>query len=80
MIDEKEELISERDAYKYKIHRLNHELKVLMSGDKECIEGLDVDALVMENKQLSDHLGHLETEKELMNQAILKYKVRFLYY
>lgn len=32
IIDEKEELINERDAYKCKAHRLNHELQVSLKA------------------------------------------------
>lgn len=34
IIDEKEELITERDAYKCKAHRLNHELLVALKANK----------------------------------------------
>jgi len=34
VIDEKEELITERDAYKCKAHRLNHELFVALRAKK----------------------------------------------
>lgn len=48
VLDEKEELVTERDAYKCKVHRLNHELNSLLKGDNKKI--VDVDALVMENR------------------------------
>jgi hypothetical protein len=48
VLDEKEELVMERDAYKCKVHRLNHELNVLVKGDSKRL--IDVDALVMENR------------------------------
>jgi hypothetical protein len=31
MLDEKEDLIQERDAYKCKVHRLNHSMAALVS-------------------------------------------------
>jgi hypothetical protein len=48
VLDEKEELVTERDAYKCKVHRLNHELNTLLKGDSKKL--VDVDALVMENR------------------------------
>lgn len=33
IIDEKEEIIMERDAYKCKVHRLNHELNNALKGN-----------------------------------------------
>ncbi|GLH03201.1 Uncharacterized protein GBIM_09100 [Gryllus bimaculatus] len=72
VLDEKEELVTERDAYKCKVHRLNHELNTLMKGDGKNI--VDVDALVMENRYLQDRLHQAEEEKELVNQALSKYK------
>lgn len=48
VLDEKEELVTERDAYKCKVHRLNHELNALLKGDNKKL--VDVDALVMENR------------------------------
>lgn len=48
VLDEKEELVTERDAYKCKVHRLNHELNAVLKGDNKKI--VDVDALVMENR------------------------------
>jgi hypothetical protein len=32
MLDEKEDLIQERDAYKCKVHRLNHSMAALVSA------------------------------------------------
>ena len=48
LLDEKEELITERDAYKCKVHRLNHELNALLKGDVNKV--IDIDALIMDNK------------------------------
>ena len=46
VIDEKQELEMERDAFKCKAHRLNHELSKALSASKP----VDVDALVNENR------------------------------
>lgn len=48
VIDEKEELVTERDAYKCKVHRLNHELNVLLKGENHSV--IDIDSLIMENR------------------------------
>lgn len=44
IIDEKEELATERDAYKCKAHRLNHELLVALKANKmhPKVDGLDI--------------------------------------
>lgn len=72
VLDEKEDLVTERDAYKCKVHRLNHELNVVLKGDSNKV--VDVDALVMENRYLQDRLQQCEEEKELSNQTVVKYK------
>ena len=46
LLDEKEELITERDAYRCKVHRLNHELAMLLKASPS----LDVDAVLMESR------------------------------
>lgn len=48
LLDEKEELIVERDAYRCKVHRLNHQLNTVLKGDTNKV--IDIDALVMDNK------------------------------
>ena len=48
MLDEKEELVTERDVYKTKYERLNQELNYILKGDENRV--VDIDALVMENK------------------------------
>ena len=48
VLDEKEEYVTERDAYKHKYERLNQELNYILKGDEKRV--VDIDALVMENK------------------------------
>ena len=48
VVDEKEEQEMERDAYKNKYERLNHELNYILKGDERRV--VDIDALIMENK------------------------------
>ncbi|CAG2054321.1 unnamed protein product [Timema podura] len=72
VIDEKEELVTERDAYKCKVHRLNHELNSLLKSDNSPL--VDIDTLVMENRYLQERLQQTEEEREMANQALGKYK------
>ena len=48
VLDEKEELVTERDVYKTKHERLNTELHYILKGDENRV--VDIDALIMENK------------------------------
>ena len=48
MLDEKEEQVKERDAYRNKYERLNHELNYILKGDERRI--VDIDALGMDNR------------------------------
>ena len=48
VLDEKEDLETERDAYKNKYDRLNQELNFILKGDERRV--VDIDALIMENK------------------------------
>ena len=48
VLDEKEDLETERDAYRTKHERLNTELNYILGGDDKRI--VDIDALNMENK------------------------------
>jgi predicted nucleic acid-binding Zn-ribbon protein len=75
LLDEKEEVVTERDAYKCKAHRLNHELNVALQGDKGQAKFIDIDALILENKYLQERIANFETEVELLKQSSAKYKV-----
>jgi RNA polymerase-interacting CarD/CdnL/TRCF family regulator len=48
LLDEKEELVTERDVYKNKFDRLNNELNYLLKGDERRV--VDVDALIRDNQ------------------------------
>lgn len=76
LLDEKEEIVTERDAYKCKVHRLNHELNMALKNENAQAKVLDIDALVLENKYLQDRLTTMETEMELSQHTLSKYKVR----
>lgn len=70
VLDEKHELEMERDAFKCKAHRLNHELSKALSASKP----VDLDALINENRYLQERLQQLLEEKELTRQSLSKYK------
>ncbi|XP_053695764.1 coiled-coil domain-containing protein 149 [Sabethes cyaneus] len=74
LLDEKEELVVERDAYKCKAHRLNHELSIVLKGDKSQQQMLDIDGLILENKYQQEKILNLENELELAKQSATKYK------
>ena len=50
VLDEKEELIMERDDYRHKYDRLNNELNYILKGDERRV--LDIDSLIKENKSV----------------------------
>lgn len=77
-LDEKEEVVTERDAYKCKVHRLNHELNIALQGEQAQTKVIDIDALVLENKFLQEKLSNLENELKLASQLTTKYKVIIL--
>ncbi|XP_030370550.1 coiled-coil domain-containing protein 149 [Scaptodrosophila lebanonensis] len=74
IIDEKEELITERDAYKCKAHRLNHELFVALKANEAHPKFLDIDGVLLENKYLHERVKHQENELELTKESVNKYK------
>ncbi|XP_055641284.1 coiled-coil domain-containing protein 149 [Toxorhynchites rutilus septentrionalis] len=74
LLDEKEEVVMERDAYKCKAHRLNHELGIMLKGDKSQQKIIDVDSLIIENKYQQEKIANLENELELAKQSSAKYK------
>lgn len=76
VLDEKEELVTERDAYKCKVHRLNHEFSVFLKGDNHAV--IDLDSLIMENRFLQEHLQQAQEENKLAYQTISRYKVCIL--
>ncbi|KAG8318736.1 hypothetical protein J6590_106895 [Homalodisca vitripennis] len=75
VLDEKQELVTERESYLCKLARLNHQLNVLLKSDTSRL--IDIDAIVMDNKYLQEQIQQLQAEKELSHQALLKYKFPF---
>lgn len=88
-LDEKEELVSDRDYYKNKVQRLNQQISYILSTrmktqqtDKEVDPPkpiVDIDALVTENKYLHERITQLQVEKEIVKRTLTKYKVIFLF-
>uniref|UniRef100_A0A182N567 Coiled-coil domain-containing protein 149 n=1 Tax=Anopheles dirus TaxID=7168 RepID=A0A182N567_9DIPT len=77
LLDEKEETVTERDAYKCKAHRLNHELNVALRGSgagSGTQTLLDIDGLILENKYQTEKIANIENELGLARQAASKYK------
>nr|KAG5698069.1 hypothetical protein BaRGS_016717 [Batillaria attramentaria] len=73
VLDEKQELVTERDAYRVKYGRLNTELNYILKGDEKGV--VDIDALIMENKYLQERLKQMEEEKSMAMETVSKYKV-----
>ncbi|XP_072932663.1 coiled-coil domain-containing protein 149 isoform X1 [Epargyreus clarus] len=82
-LDEKEELVSDRDYYKNKVIRLNHQISYMLSNriksqsDKDSDMPkpvVDIDALVTENKYLHERITQLQVEKEIVKRNLTKYK------
>lgn len=72
LLDEKEDLVQERDAYKCKVHRLNHAMSALLKSDG--YKTIDLDWLLSENQFLRESLAHVQEEKQLANDMGRKYK------
>lgn len=75
VLDEKEEIITERDAYKCKSHRLNYELNVALKNDGPEAKLLDLDALVLENKLLQERLHTRDQEFKMLKESEGRLKV-----
>ncbi|KAM3965013.1 coiled-coil domain-containing protein 149 [Aphomia sociella] len=82
-LDEKEELVSDRDYYKNKVQRLNQQISYILSNrikapsDREMDPPkpiIDIDALVTENKYLHERITQLEVAKEIIKRTLTKYK------
>ncbi|XP_011176514.2 coiled-coil domain-containing protein 149-B isoform X1 [Zeugodacus cucurbitae] len=74
LIDEKEDIISERDAYKCKAHRLNHALLNALKANTAHPKLLDIDGILLENKYLHERLKNFECELDITKQSVTKYK------
>ncbi|XP_053201428.1 serine/threonine-protein kinase pakA-like [Panonychus citri] len=82
LLDEKEELIMIRDAYKAKAERLNGRLNNLLreqsddqSGDNiNDTKTVDIDSLINENNFLREKISQLEEEKKRLKSLCSKYR------
>lgn len=72
LLDERQELVQVREMYKFKVHRLNHELSTLLKSKKNNI---DIDALITENRYLHARLLQTQEELETTQRSVQKYKV-----
>lgn len=70
LLDEKEELVTERDAYRCKVHRLNHQMTSLLKTSSS----VDIDAILMENKYVKERLDQALEEIDIARQTLAKYK------
>lgn len=87
-LDEKEELVSDRDYYKNKVQRLNQQISYIIcnrikpqNGDSDPDPPkpiVDIDVLVTENKYLHERITQLQVEKEIIKRTLTKYKVYLL--
>lgn len=75
LLDEKEELVTERDAFAHKSHRLNHELSAAINGN----DNIDIDSLILENKFLNEKVSNLEGELRHAKKSEEKLQVWILF-
>ncbi|XP_060863997.1 coiled-coil domain-containing protein 149 isoform X1 [Metopolophium dirhodum] len=68
LLDDKQELITERDGFRSKIRRLNYQLAASLNANKnQCV--LDIDSLLLENKYLNERLQLEIAEKEMIRKT-----------
>lgn len=65
LLDEKEEIVNERDVFKCKVHRLTHELNVALKGEGS----IDIDSLILENKFSHERIDNLQKELDQSKQS-----------
>ncbi|CAH2241723.1 coiled-coil domain-containing protein 149 [Pararge aegeria] len=80
-LDDKEELVSDRDYYKNKVQRLNQQISYILNNrTKSQAENdtpkpiVDIDAILTENKYLHERITQLQVEKEIVKRTLTKYK------
>ncbi|RWS25269.1 coiled-coil domain-containing protein 149-like protein [Leptotrombidium deliense] len=78
VLDEKEELVVSRDAYKAKVERLNERLNDFLRlspvEDKKSVKIIDIDSLITENNFLREKIAQLEEERNNVNKTLVRYK------
>lgn len=73
LLDEREELVNERDTYKTKHSRLNDEMNYIMRGDDKHV--IDIDSLIVENRFLQQKVKQLQEQNAISVSTINKYRV-----
>nr|XP_032516844.1 coiled-coil domain-containing protein 149-A [Danaus plexippus plexippus] len=75
-LDEKEELVSDRDYYKNKVQRLISQIfnNSAKTNSENSTPFVDVDTLLTENKYLHERITQLQVEKEIVKRTLTKYK------
>ncbi|XP_022171171.1 coiled-coil domain-containing protein 149 isoform X2 [Myzus persicae] len=68
LLDDKQELITERDGFRNKIRRLNYQLAASLNANKNQ-RVLDIDSLLLENKYLNESLQLEIAEKEMIRKT-----------
>uniref|UniRef100_A0A2S2QHD8 Coiled-coil domain-containing protein n=1 Tax=Sipha flava TaxID=143950 RepID=A0A2S2QHD8_9HEMI len=74
LLDDKQELITERDGFRNKIRRLNYELAASLKANKNQ-SILDIDSILFENKYLNERLQLEIAEKEMIKKTNSIYQV-----
>jgi hypothetical protein len=68
VLDEKEELVTERESYRAKVARLNHQINTLLRGDTARL--VDIDAILMDNKSVENiyvvHIAYSPLEDNIL--------------
>ncbi|XP_064456249.1 coiled-coil domain-containing protein 149-like isoform X1 [Ornithodoros turicata] len=73
IFDEKEELVTARDAYRCKVERLNQQLNLALRGGGDYVP-VDVDAVLAENRYLQEKIQLFQEEKSILATSLTKYK------
>ncbi|KAI5702989.1 hypothetical protein M8J76_015467 [Diaphorina citri] len=71
LLDDKQDLIKQRDLYFDKMQRLNVQIKNLLNISSPNV---DFDAILMENKYLKQRLEDVLSEKKTWTKTVSKYK------
>lgn len=69
MVDDKNELFAEKEAYKMKANRLQEELEA------NRVERRNKEDRLQENRELKERMRNMEKDLEMGREIILKYKV-----
>lgn len=70
VLDEKEELVTARDAYRHKFERLNKQLNYMLRGNEKT--HVDIDGILMENRFLQERIKQVQEEKSMTASSLAK--------